>query len=68
MNNTRRVQFSQFNVRNGSSTFRYDNGGFYPGGNRMSSEMVGEGEGLGYNLNIGWNGVCHLLSISVFQL
>ena len=35
------------------SLHRWDRGSFYPGTGRPS--LVGEGEGQGYNLNIGWN-------------
>ncbi|KZV88328.1 Arginase/deacetylase [Exidia glandulosa HHB12029] len=36
------------------SLHRYDGGSFYPGGNFGSMEMVGEGAGVGYCVNIPW--------------
>lgn len=34
---------------------RYDYGGFYPMSSDGSEEMIGEGRGKGYNVNIAWN-------------
>lgn len=36
-----------------ASIHRYENGNFYP--NHGSSDRIGEGDGKGYNINIGWN-------------
>ena len=36
-----------------ASIHRYENGHFYP--NHGSSDRIGEGEGKGYNINIGWD-------------
>ncbi|GJV50833.1 histone deacetylase 5 [Tanacetum coccineum] len=41
------------------SVHRHENGSFYPGGDDGSHVMVGEGLGLGYNINVPWeNGNC----------
>ncbi|GJV50827.1 histone deacetylase 5 [Tanacetum coccineum] len=41
------------------SVHRHENGSFYPGGDDGSHTMVGEGPGLGYNINVPWeNGHC----------
>nr|GEZ45776.1 histone deacetylase 5 [Tanacetum cinerariifolium] len=41
------------------SVHRHVNGSFYPGGDDGSHTMVGEGPGLGYNINVPWeNGHC----------
>ena len=36
-----------------ASIHRYENGSFYP--NNGSSDKIGEGEGKGFNINLGWN-------------
>nr|GEV00803.1 hypothetical protein [Tanacetum cinerariifolium] len=36
------------------SVHRHENGSFYPGGDDGSHTMVGEGPGLGYNINVPW--------------
>nr|GEV02485.1 histone deacetylase 5 [Tanacetum cinerariifolium] len=41
------------------SVHRHEHGLFYPGGENGSHKMVGEGPGLGYNINVPWeNGQC----------
>ncbi|XP_071731551.1 histone deacetylase 5-like isoform X2 [Rutidosis leptorrhynchoides] len=41
------------------SVHRHDNGSFYPMGDDGSHFMMGEGPGLGYNINVPWeNGQC----------
>ncbi|GJY66841.1 histone deacetylase 5 [Tanacetum coccineum] len=41
------------------SVHRHENGSFYPGGDDGLHTMVGEGPGLGYNINVPWeNGHC----------
>ena len=38
------------------SLHRYDHGKFYPSTPEGNYDMVGEGEGEGFNINIPWNG------------
>jgi acetoin utilization deacetylase AcuC-like enzyme len=37
------------------SVHRYDNAHFYPYSVEAGPDMVGEGEGKGYSVNVGWN-------------
>lgn len=37
------------------SVHRYDHGTFYPGTKAGGPHMVGEGEGVGHNVNVAWN-------------
>ncbi|XWV25730.1 histone deacetylase 6 [Tupanvirus soda lake] len=37
------------------SIHRYDKGLFYPGGKDADPNMIGKGNGIGKNVNIGWN-------------
>lgn len=39
------------------SLHRYDNGSFFPKGKDGNYDMVGKGDGVGYNVNIPWNKV-----------
>lgn len=38
------------------SLHRYDNGTFFPLGDEGSSRQVGQDAGMGYTVNIAWNG------------
>lgn len=49
------------------SIHRYDNGSFFPHSKDADYTAVGEGRGVGYNINIPWNKV-NFRSILVYYL
>lgn len=47
------------------SLHRYDNGHFFPKSKDANFDVVGKGEGMGYNVNIPWNKVSHHKSFKI---